>query len=300
MQQDGLSDILHWLRLKAEVYLHTDFRGCWAVDTSGSRHVPFHFVNNGSSWLHLPDQPPRQLSNGDLVIFPRDCKHMLSSEPNCPSNYLVEETLENIGKFPEQGPITGLTCGFFEFENKASWPLLDSLPEVIVLELSKPDELPTTRALLQLLISELEANQPGTRVSVNYLTHTLFVHILRSQIGDGLENGLLSALFHPKIGKALSLIHSQPDQDWSVENLAHAIGMSRSGFAEQFRELTNKTPMKYLAEWRMLQATELLRTSDMSITDIAEQCGYHSEVAFRKAFKSITGETPGAVRKQIQ
>lgn len=298
MNQDGLSDILHWLRLKAEVYLHTDFQGCWAVDTSGSRHVPFHFVNNGNSWLHLPDAPPRELHQGDLVIFPRDCKHMLSSEQNCPSRYLVDETLEKIGKFPDEGPLTGLTCGFFEFENKAAWPLLDSLPEVIVLELSQPDKLHSTRTLLELLISELEANEPGTRVSVNYLTHTLFVHILRSQIGNGLEKGLLSALFHPKIGKALGLIHGEPARDWSVENLAHTIGMSRSGFAEQFRDLTTKTPMRYLAEWRMLQASELLRTSELSITDIAERCGYHSEVAFRKAFKSITGATPGAIRKQ--
>ncbi len=298
MHQDGLSDILHWLRLKAEVYLHTDFQGCWAVDTSGSRHVPFHFVNNGNSWLHLPDAPPRELREGDLVIFPRDCRHMLSSEQNCPSRYLVDETLEKIGKFPNEGPITGLTCGFFEFENKAAWPLLDSLPEVIVLELSQPDKLHSTRALLALLISELEANEPGTRVSVNYLTHTLFVHILRSQINNGLEKGLLSALFHPKVGKALGLIHAEPAKDWSVENLAHTVGMSRSGFAEQFRDLTTKTPMRYLAEWRMLQASELLRTSELSITDIAERCGYHSEVAFRKAFKSITGVTPGTVRKQ--
>lgn len=299
MKDDALSQILKWLRLNAEIYVHADFQGCWAVDTSGQRHVPFHLINSGRSWLHLPGKEPQLLSTGDLVIFPRDAQHFLSSEEETPSIELVDETLEQLGQpGNETGPVTGLTCGYFEFENKAAWPLLDSLPDVIVLELSDTSRMGNTRTLLHLIIAELEENDPGTRVAVNHLTHALFIHILRSQISKGIDQGVLAALFHPRIGQILNQIHSHPEQDWTLDSMARQAGMSRTAFSEQFRELTGQTAMRYLSEWRMLQAAELLRTTEQPIISIAEQCGYHSEIAFRKAFKSITGETPGAVRKK--
>ena len=54
--------------------------------------------------------------------------------------------------------------------------------------------------------------------------------------------------------------------------------------------------MKYLTMWRMTEARRLLLSSQLSMAQIAEQSGYDSEVAFRKAFKNTLGETPGAVR----
>jgi AraC family transcriptional activator of mtrCDE len=297
MKADALSETLHWLRLKAEVYVHADFQGCWAVDTSGTRRVPFHLVNSGHSWLHLKGQAPRLLSAGDLIVFPRDEQHYLSSERECPDEMLVASTVESIGT-PSEGAITGLTCGYFEFESQNHWPLLDSLPAVIVLELSDVSRLGGTRALLQLLVSELEDALPGYRQSVNYLTHTLFIHILRSQLGSNVETGLLKAMFHPRIGRALTLIHTQSEKRWTLENMASEIGMSRASFANEFKELTNMTVISYLTQWRMLQASELLQQGNLSILEISERCGYRSEVAFRKAFKSVVGLTPGSIRKR--
>ncbi len=296
MNTDALSETLRWLQLKAEVYVHADFQGCWAVDTSGTRKVPFHIVNSGHSWLHIKGEKPRLLSSGDLVVFPRDEQHFLSSESECPDQQLVTETMAS-GNGNKTGNITGLTCGYFEFESKSHWPLLDSLPSVVVLELSDVGRLGNTRNLLHLLISELEEELPGYRQSVRYLAHTLFVHILRSQLDRGLDTGLLKAMFHPRIGQALTLIHTQPEKPWTLEKMANAIGMSRAAFASEFKILTNVTAMTYLTKWRMLQASELLQQGGLSMVEISERCGYQSEVAFRKAFKNVTGVTPGSLRK---
>lgn len=55
--------------------------------------------------------------------------------------------------------------------------------------------------------------------------------------------------------------------------------------------------MRYLAEWRMREAADMLATSGASVASIAENVGYESEVAFRKAFRRITGQTPGKLRR---
>lgn len=295
LDSDGLSLILQKLRLQAEVYVHADFCGSWRVDTSGSRKVPFHLVEHGCSWLHLPGESPRLLTAGDLVVFPHDQEHQLCSQEQLPA----EATLNDIPKYNPDLPSTTLACGSFEFASRNIWPLLDGLPAVIVLDLADTDRYGQTHALMQLMISELQQRGSGCKAVVDQLAAALFIHVLRSQFETGLSQGILAALLDPKVGKALTLMHQHPELEWSVEQLAQNVGMSRSLFSERFRTLAGKTPMRYLAEWRMQEARELLINSDRSIGAIAEACGYQSEVAFRKAFRTITGQTPGAVRRAV-
>ena len=75
---DPLSAILTSLQLHAEVYVNADFCGAWAVDTSGSRRMPFHLIGQGEAWLHIEGKPPQRLSTGDLVVFPHDTAHVIA------------------------------------------------------------------------------------------------------------------------------------------------------------------------------------------------------------------------------
>jgi AraC-like DNA-binding protein len=72
--------------------------------------------------------------------------------------------------------------------------------------------------------------------------------------------------------------------------------MPRAAFASLFAEVMEQTPMQYVTHWRMQLAYTELIESRRSVLDIAEMAGYRSEAAFRKAFKQVTGMTPGNVR----
>ena len=73
--------------------------------------------------------------------------------------------------------------------------------------------------------------------------------------------------------------------------------MSRTVFADKFMKLVGKSPIRYLSEWRMIEAAELLRTTDLSMSKVAESVGYNSEISFRKAFRNLTGYPPGMIRR---
>ncbi|WP_028110013.1 AraC family transcriptional regulator [Ferrimonas futtsuensis] len=291
--QDSLSELLRSLKLRAEVYVHADFCGHWAVDTSGQRRIPFHMLGSGQGWLHIEGCEPRLLRVGDLVLFPHDVKHRVSSEPH-PN---AETRLNDPGS-ESDGPATNLLCGFFDFDNLGNSPLLDALPQVIVLELGEQGRHPNIRTLIQLMVAELELSEPGSYAVVNQLCYLLFIQVLRLQIAKGLETGLLAALFDRRISRALDAIHTRPDAHWSLVTLAQAAAMGRTSFAERFHQLVGQTPMKYLSQWRMQRARELLLTTERSMLDIAEACGYQSEVAFRKAYRSVMGEPPGQTRRR--
>ncbi|MBI1194909.1 MAG: helix-turn-helix domain-containing protein [Gammaproteobacteria bacterium] len=293
---DVLSDILRTLHLRAEVFLHACFRGDWAVDTSGERRATFHMVARGGCWLHMPDgREPVALAGGDLVVFPHDAMHTLSNSEYAPAADFPRNQLPA----PDvAGPAVNLICGYFEFERHSWNPLLESLPDVIVIRNEASAAVPLMDTLGRFLYYEVDSEHIGGSLLIDKLSEILFVLVVRSHIKDGNDNGFIGALADAQIGKALSKMHEAPSHAWTVESLAKAAGMSRSVFAERFSRLAGMSPMQYLTRWRMTQANELFLTTEKSVAQVAERCGYQSEVAFAKAFKKQFGYGPGRARRE--
>ncbi|MEM9622006.1 MAG: AraC family transcriptional regulator [Pseudomonadota bacterium] len=289
MSTDTLSLILRRLKPSAGVFVHASFRGAWAVDTSGQRMATFHLIQRGNSWLHMHGREPRALHPGDLLVLPRDAEHIVSSSAEVPDPQQVNSA-EGVAT---EDADNLMLCGFFEFQGRAAWPLLDALPDAVVIDRQDPH----TRRLIELIIVELEGAPPGTQATLEVYAIALFVQVLRAAMEGGWCEGLLGALADVQIAKALAAIHENPATPWSLQDLAARAGLGRTAFAQRFRDLTGVTPANYLSQWRMQVATDLLTGTDDSILAIAEAVGYDSEPAFRKAFRRETGRPPGEVRR---
>ncbi len=298
MAIDVLSDVLGVFHLSARVYLHASFCGTWAVDIADHKKAPFHVIAAGSCWLHFPDaRAPIALGAGDLVVFPHDTPHALSpgaepSGPEVPRNRPATGAIE--------GPYTTLVCGDFDIERQSWNPLLESLPEVIVARRDDPANALHLDAMLTLIAAEAGADEPGGKAVVDRLSEALFVHVVRTHLRrqQAEASGYLAALVDTHIGQALQAIHEHPERKWTVEELAHVAGQSRSTFADRFQRLAGIAPLQYLTRWRMRRAHEWLAAGTESVARIAERCGYDSEAAFAKVFKRYAGIGPGALRRQ--
>src|SRR6185295_4909604 len=99
------------------------------------------------------------------------------------------------------------------------------------------------------------------------------------------------------VARALTLMHARPAHPWTVEDLAHRVGMSRSALAQRFADLIGVAPMQYLAQWRLRLAARQLRLSDRPLASVAEDVGYDSETAFNRAFKREFGVPPATWRR---
>ena len=296
LRGDGLSTLLRRLKLSARVYLRADFCGDWAVDASGERRAPFHLVTRGTGWLHEPGAPTRLLTAGDLVVFPGDSPHTLSSSDAQPPREIVNLPTRDPDQLTE--PVTGLLCGYFAFDRRAAAPLLDGLPKSIVLHLNDTARHHDTGSLVRLWMSEAARQAPGCDAAIDQLAYVVFIHVLREQLARGVIKGPLEALTDMRLGPVLNRVHADPGAIDSVDAMAEMASMSRSAFADRFRKIVGLTPGRYLAHWRMQLAIDLLKNSDLPIARIAERCGYQSEVAFRKAFRTAVGEPPGQVRRR--
>jgi AraC-like DNA-binding protein len=92
-------------------------------------------------------------------------------------------------------------------------------------------------------------------------------------------------------------MHAKPARNWTIEDLAKDVGLSRSVLAERFADLVGMPPIQYLAKWRMQIATGLL-SGGANIATVAAEVGYGSESAFSRAFKKMVGVPPSDWRRR--
>ena len=72
--------------------------------------------------------------------------------------------------------------------------------------------------------------------------------------------------------------------------------MTRGNLHLKLKNLTGKTPVELIKTMRMKRACELMKETDLSIADIAEQTGFQTPGYFITVFKNHFGETPGTLR----
>ena len=113
----------------------------------------------------------------------------------------------------------------------------------------------------------------------------------RKQVAE--DNGALQ-----NIKIVIDYIQENFQQDISVKEVADLLHFSETYFMRFFKKYTGKTCIDYINEYRLERAAELLRSSDLSITEIAMQVGIHNISYFNRIFKKKIQLTPGQYRKE--
>ena len=86
-------------------------------------------------------------------------------------------------------------------------------------------------------------------------------------------------------------------EDLKLPDIAEALHINLYYLSHTFKDLTGSSPMQYIIRKRIEEAQTLLLTTNMTITDIAMQCGYNNSNYFQSVFSNIVGMPPGKYRK---
>ena len=306
---DILTDVLRALQLRGTVYFQADFQAPWGVDIKGGAMANFHMVIRGACWVRIPSEPYlSRVEEGDIIVFPHGDRHSLVHHPEG-AVIPAEAFLAQMPKTPAQKPVvqknpsenntsTSLICGHFEYDRTILNPLFSSLPSFIHLKPGKDFDAEWIATAIKLAAMESTSPRPGSTAIVDRLAEVLLIQVLRGYIEQqNHTSGFLKALTIPFLSRSLSLMHNYPARQWTMENLAREVGVSRSVFAARFKEGIGHSPIQYLTAWRIQKAKRLLVSEHDTIGKIAELVGYHSEWAFAKAFKRLVGVGPGTFRR---
>jgi AraC-like DNA-binding protein len=315
---DALSDALRIIGLTGGIFVEANYSAPWCLvgnignqtcrpfmATTPSHIIAFHYVVEGRCVAQVEGYPSCELGTGEVVLFPRNDVHILGSEIGLrpvPVGQLMKPPpgpgLPKIS-YGGGGENTHFICGFLGGRSLLT-PLLASLPPLMKTRLCDIPGGDWIGRSFTYAATDLSSGGPGAATVMSKMSELLFVEVLRHFLANACDGqtGWLASLRDPVIGKALTLLHSDPKRNWTTDELADEVHLSRSAFAERFSSLVGQPPMRYLTVWRMQLAAQSLQQSQSSIAQIAYECGYESEATFTRAFKREFGAPPAAWRRE--
>jgi AraC-like DNA-binding protein len=329
MNHDPLSDVLRSVRLRGAVFYYVSFGDTWAAETPGAKELSealmpgaehvlaYHLIVRGSGWAATDGTAPVHLDSGDIVMFPRGHSHVLSSAPGMSAKHDVDNwrfttradpkpiavayhrgVLRPGSTMPAEQAGTVVVCGFIGCDLRPFNPLIDALPLLLHLRAGEGVGAWVVPVLDQ-AVSESRQSRAGSAAVLERVSEMVFVDAARRYLEALPEDasGWLAALRDRHVGKAIGLMHANPREPWTLDELGRHVALSRSALHERFVELVGQPPMQYLANWRMQRGACLLREGDSKVAAIAQEVGYDSEAAFSRAFKRAVGQPPAAWRR---
>ncbi len=269
MDIDRLDALLSRFSLNARLF----FSGalCGVHDFDEGKGVGFiHVIQRGPVEIHHAPSAGvgvLQVNTPSLIFYPRPLGHRFVTDKRDGADMVCASLSYNAGRVN---------------------PIANALPPIMAVPLS---ELPEVSSVIDLLFAEAFGKYCGRQSVLDRLFEILIIHLLRKAMNDKLvDSGLLAGLAHPQLAQALVALHEKPAENWSLESLAAEANMSRSVFANTFRDVVGMTPGDYLACWRITLAQDLLRRG-LALKHVAVDVGYGSAEALSRAFKARTGQT---------
>jgi AraC-like DNA-binding protein len=307
-----LEDALGRLRLDGAIFFRSEFTEGWSYESplprdfantfrpGSERLITFHIVAAGECWISLGDGERHWATAGDVIVMPYGDQHRLGgTEPAAcvPIAELIEAppwTALPVLRHGAGGARCDIVCGYLYSRDPLFDPDLRALPPVFVV---RPPEGPAAEWVRSSIDYAL-AVQPSEYAGSTRLPELLVVEILRLHLATApaADRGWMGALRDPVLAPALARLHAEPERKWTVLELAREVTVSRSLLDDRFRQVLGRSPIRYLTEWRMHVAEELLGSTDLGVAQVARRVGYESEEAFSRAFKRAQGSSPSIWR----
>lgn len=313
---DALSETLRVVQLVGAIFINGRFSAPWCyqspsaesaaplLEPNAERVIIFHMIIEGECFVELHQQVPQRLIAGDVVVFPEGHAHLMMSAPGLVpvSGARLEAVLSRRPRqlsFGGGGAATRLVCGYLACDARVARMLLAGLPPLVRVNVRGSNAGIWLEASVRYALNEARSPRPGGPGVLAKLAEVLFIEVLRLYMNEHSEGrtGWLAAVRDRIVGTALKALHSNPANQWTLEDLAREAGTSRSVLSERFQHLVGNSPMQYLTQWRMVLAANLLRRSTASLARIAEDVGYQTDTAFSRAFRREFGAPPAAWRR---
>lgn len=208
-------------------------------------------------------------SNG--IAYPIKKDHIRISSPGEVGNSLLPFKTKYV-KFHAEGELAKLlTEAPRYFRVYRGFEILSLMDEIAALSLSsKPNELTLYARLLSLLCIILKESR-------------------REEKGSSMK---LTA-----VAKAKEYIKKNIGEPIRLSDIAGEVNLSPNYFHTTFTEVTGRTPHEYLVEYRVSTARELLLTTPLSLSEIAERCGFGNQQYMTSVFKARLGISPAKCRQ---
>ncbi len=305
---DALSVLLQNVNLFETQYYRLNGVGNWSYSIERKDTILFYLVLSGGFCIDVGDEV-RQANAGDMIMISNASQHIsyaldYNGNDAKPLDDVLGADRTSIVQLNSTGDVNAclilIEC---LYDKEMIRPLLSVLPTILP-ELSEKSDgrFGVIDIEVKLLTLESEKERMGRTAVINHWASIMMIECLRTYVESLPEatDNWLKALKDPYLAKAIIAMHDEPDRSWTIHRLAEVAGMSRSSFAQRFKDVVGMPPLTYLIDYRLRLAARYLRLQQNSISRISELVGYASDSTFSQAFKRVYGVSPKAYRQKYQ
>ncbi len=239
---------------------------------------------------HISRFSKLHVSRGDVFVIPQGERHRYENTDNF---YIVNVLfqldalaipLRDAYVFPGYGPLFASPEKFAHENN--------SLPFIHL----NDEDFDATMSLLTKMTREHEREEGRSRFYMTGMFMELIV-ILSRAFKEATPHIMRT---HEGLEKAMKFMRQNIKHNICVSDITHTAGMSATSLTRAFRTATGDSPIGYLIKMRVAEAADLLRNSDLNMTEIAAETSFSDSNYFTKTFFRETGLTPTGFRKKIR
>jgi len=150
--------------------------------------------------------------------------------------------------------------------------------------------------------SELQTQTSGGRLLVETLASSLAARLVQNHVSSPaqvLPRITQEGLDRRRLSRVLDHIEANLEGDLTIDHLASIACLSRFHFARAFKAGIGQAPHQYVSAKRLERAKGLLMRGDQSLVDIALALNFSCQANFTRAFRQLTGQTPGQYRRSF-
>jgi AraC-like DNA-binding protein len=305
---DALVGFLNGPRARGAFLLRSVMDPPWSLRIRDEAPLTIAAVVRGTAWVCYDDDQ-RAMHAGDVAIMRGPDHYTVADSPETAPQVVIHPgqvctTLDgvSVAETMSQGVrtwgnaaqgATVLLTGTYQGDGEISRRLVSALPRLIVLHDGEWD-----CPVVPLLADEISKDDLGQEAVLDRLLDLLVVAVLRAWFARSEAHAPAWYRAHtdPIAGRALRLLHNNPEHPWTVASLAAEVGVSRAALARRFTDLVGEPPMAFLTAWRLALASDLLLEPDATVGAVAHKIGYGSPFTFSTAFKRHYGVSPQAHR----
>ena len=131
------------------------------------------------------------------------------------------------------------------------------------------------------------------------MTLALYLELIVVKLYERLHSPAptVKSLHYERLAGLRARIYNEPSDEWNVQNMARSVALSDSYFQHLYKKVFGTSVVADVIASRIERAQYLLLSTDYSVTRIAQECGYKSDVHFMRQFKEEVGLSPTKYRK---
>lgn len=185
----------------------------------------------------------------------------------------------------------GVTFVHFDLRDSAGQPCPESNLPADVFQVRDPRFFGAVAREIIRLLRLRGAEQPGP---AQWLFRSLIHDLLDTDSATGAGAG---AQYRSRIEGQIARIYEQPGRAPAVRSLAREASLSSDHYTRLFKQVCGQAPRELIQQARLERSCQMLRESALSITEIADECGYADVFQFSRMFKRAMGASPSHWRR---